>query len=225
MEQQKISKYAAIDAVKTINDAVRNNGHAVWCLAGGTSPNEAYEIINSKYFNDINWSKVTLIIGDERHVKPTDNLHNWSNIQRVLFHSKTQDVKTILPDTTLSLGECVNKYSSDLAKISQIDLLWLGIGEDGHTLSLFPENTHHLEKSPNKNKLAIKITNSPKTPKERISISLNMVAKTKKAVIFATGKSKHDAILRARVEQDLPINFVAKTVEEAGGEVEWLTES
>ena len=52
-----------------------------------------------------------------------------------------------------------------------------------------------------------------------------MVAKTKKAVIFATGKSKHDAILRARVEQDLPINFVAKTVEEAAGEVEWLTES
>jgi 6-phosphogluconolactonase len=102
--------------------------------------------------------------------------------------------------------------------LPRIDLLWLGVGEDGHTLSLFPGHDDALTASD----VAIAVHDSPKPPPERITLTLTALAGVGNAVIFATGAAKKEALARALDERQLPIALAAERIVDVGGNVAWL---
>lgn len=224
---QEVATAAAKDAIATLSKAIIENGKASWVLAGGSSPMAAYKIIASEYAESIDWSKVTIVIGDERCVPLDHEDSNWGQISKILFANKLIAAShQLVPRAELEAVEGAADYSHQLRQHLtnesgelQIDLLWLGVGEDGHTLSLFPSHPGLEDTSD----IVIPIFNSPKPPSERITFSLNSATRAKKVIIFATGASKMEALMQVeRNANSLPIGMVAEKANSAGAEVTWL---
>lgn len=199
-------------------------GKATWVLAGGSTPLLAYKIIASNYADAIDWSKVTVIMGDER-IGPLDGPdNNWHAINEIIGDLPTVKLR---PSSDLSAEAAAADYNqkiSDLPKadnnLPRLDLVWLGVGEDGHTLSLFPRHESLLPSAD----LVIPVHNSPKPPSDRISLSLRAIQGIQHALILAAGADKKEAVANAQKNINLPIALAASIIETHEGHVEWLVD-
>ena len=219
---EDVAQAAAENAVEILQMAIEAKGSASWVLAGGTSPMLAYKKIVKDFSDAIDWSLVTVLMGDERMV-PLD--HKDSNYGAILslFDKNVEltKVKRIIPNTEVDVASAADDYARKIAfeHIVEFDLVWLGVGEDGHTLSLFPGNAGFTEET---EQWVIPVYDSPKPPSERISLSLKALEFVDELVIFAVGASKQDALKAARLKRLLPISVASDVVEMNGGEVRWL---
>jgi len=219
---EEVARAAAENAVEILQIAVEAKEDVSWVLAGGTSPMQAYKLIARDYADAVDWSKVTVLLGDERMVPL---IHKDSNTGKIkaLFDTNAElsKVKWIIPDTALDVASAAKEYANKIAagNYGEFDLVWLGVGEDGHTLSLFPGNVAFTEPTDD---WVIPVYDSPKPPSERISLSLKGLEYVDELVIFAVGASKQDALKLARLKRLLPVAVAADVVESNGGEVRWL---
>jgi len=219
---EDVAQAAAENAVEILQLAIEAKGSASWVLAGGTSPMLAYKKIVKDFSDAIDWSLVTVLMGDERMV-PLD--HKDSNYGAILSlfdkNIELSKVKRIVPNTEVDVTSAADDYARKIAfeHIVEFDLVWLGVGEDGHTLSLFPGNAGFTEEA---EQWVIPVYDSPKPPSERISLSLKALEFVDELVIFAVGASKQDALKAARLKRLLPISVASDVVEMNGGEVRWL---
>lgn len=220
-----VAEAAAGHAVAALRTAIKQYGSAVWVMAGGSSPVEAYEVVIADHQDALDWSKVTMLIGDERLVPYNSPDSNWGQIVLALTTGKLAAMKLLPPRIELGASEAAAEYEQQLwglpltgAGIPRLDVLWLGVGHDGHTLSLFPDHPDFIATDA----LVIPVRDSPKPPPTRITLTLRALTGVTNAVVFATGASKKDALARALSVGDLPIAQAAVAVEQAGGEAVWL---
>lgn len=219
---EDVAQAAAENAVEILQAAVEANGFAYWVLAGGSSPILAYKKLAKDFGDALDWSKVTVLIGDERMVPLHDKNSNSGAITEIFNNSsELSKVRRIIPNTALSTAGTAQDYADQIAaeNISEFHLVWIGVGEDGHTLSLFPNNPAFIELTEN---WVIPVYESPKPPSERITLSLKALEHIDELVIFAVGASKQDALKEARLKRKLPIAVAADTAEASGAEVRWL---
>lgn len=204
--KEELIEAVAKSAIDTLRGAIEKNGSASWVLAGGSTPFAAYEIIAQKYLHDIDWSKVTLLIGDER-IAPLDSADsNWHAAERALL-SHLPAATMLRPRSDQPAEIAAEEYENRVKNIARYDLVWLGMGEDGHTLSLFPE---HPDFAPT-NRLVIPVHHSPKPPADRISFTLTALERADHTVIMATGKAKAEAFRQAQEpSSQLPIAQAAR---------------
>ncbi|WEO77509.1 6-phosphogluconolactonase [Cryobacterium sp. SO2] len=222
-----VAAEAARSAITVLQQAIDTFGEARWVLAGGSSPMSAYKIIVNEYADSLDWSKVTAVIGDERAVAVDSPDSNWGQVTPLLFGTpQTSTVRGLRPVTELGAEIAATRYNEDLTGLvgatesaPRFDLVWLGVGEDGHTLSLFPG---HPEFNEGDEALVVPIHNSPKPPPNRITLTTKALTNSKNAVIFATGAGKKDALALALSEKTLPIARVSAVLEAAGADVRWL---
>lgn len=217
-----VAKAAAENAVELLNLAIAENGSATWVLAGGSSPIAAYKELIKAHASAVDWGSVTVIMGDERCVSFSDKDSNWGTIMALFDASpELSKVKRISPDILATVEATALAYDATLKalNIERFDLVWMGVGEDGHTLSLFPGNESFLAET---NQWVVPVKNAPKPPNERISLSLKAFEHVAELVIFATGAAKKDILRTARLEGGLPVSTVAEMTELSGGEVRWL---
>ncbi len=221
-DKTQLAEAAAARAIAVLKASIGEYGHATWALAGGSTPLLAYKIIAAKYADAIDWEKVTVIIGDER-IGPLDGPNNnWHTIDEIIGHLPTTKIR---PNSNLSAEEAAEDYSRQLSRLPVIDngllrfdLLWLGVGDDGHTLSLFPRHNSLLPSGD----LVIAVHDSPKPPNDRISLSLRALQGTQVAVILAAGSDKKEAITRAQNGESLPIALAVSIIETHDGNITWL---
>jgi 6-phosphogluconolactonase len=219
---EDVAQAAAENAVELLQLAIETKGGAYWVLAGGTSPMLAYKKIIKDFSDSLDWSRVTVLIGDERMVPLDHKDSNYGAILRLFDKNAVlSKVRRIVPDTTLEVASAAEDYARKIAaeNIIEFDLVWLGVGEDGHTLSLFPGNAAFTEST---DTWVVPVYNSPKSPSERISLSLKALEYVDELVIFAVGAAKQDALKLARLKRLLPISVASDVVETNGGEVRWL---
>jgi 6-phosphogluconolactonase len=222
----EVANAAALDAIATLSIAIEERGRAVWVLAGGSSPLAAYRQLASEYADVLDWSKVTVLIGDERLVPTDDPDSNWGQISAVLLKSgPIAATHQLQPQTELPADEAAERYEQALQGLAvnergvpYFDLVWLGVGEDGHTLSLFPGHPDFIETD----HLVVSIYNSPKPPSTRISLTLKALEVASRVVIFAVGENKKTALAEAFTHGKLPIAQAAAKAEQHGGYVVWL---
>jgi 6-phosphogluconolactonase len=101
----------------------------------------------------------------------------------------------------------------------RLDLVWLGIGPDGHCLSLFP-GFPELEVV---DRAVVGVHGAPKPPPDRISLTLAALTGADRLVVLVSGAEKADAVAKARAgDASLPITRAIATVQDAGGSVTWL---
>jgi 6-phosphogluconolactonase len=225
-DPEALAVAAAELTVGTLNQAIAGSGQANWLLAGGSAPMRAYRLLAGPYRHQVDWSKVVVAIGDERCVPLDSPDANWPLINQALLEivglPKEHQLR---PKSDLSPEVAAEDYAQQLGRlipegdsVPHFDLVWLGMGEDGHTLSLFPGhralNTGDL--------LVVAVHDSPKPPPDRISLTLCALSNSSICLILAAGGGKSEIIAQAVAGDSLPINQAINTIEVAGGRISWL---
>jgi 6-phosphogluconolactonase len=101
----------------------------------------------------------------------------------------------------------------------RLDLVWIGVGPDGHCLSLFPG----FPEVEVRDRLVVPVHGAPKPPPDRVSLTLAALTGTDRLLVLVSGAEKADAVARAMAgDASLPITRAVATVESAGGTVTWL---
>lgn len=219
-----LASAAAEQAVDTLRNSIDQTGHASWVLAGGSTPLAAYAVVANGFANAIDWTKVTLLLGDERMGGPESEFNNWQAIMKALGNLPA---RKFIPQSHLSAEDAAIDYEQHLNilpkasnGLPRLDLLWLGVGDDGHTLSLFPNHPGLFPSS----SLVVPIHDSPKPPRDRMSLSLRSLQGATNAMILVSGAEKHDAVQGALSGNNSPIALAVSIMETHETNITWLLE-
>ncbi len=140
---QELAEAAARAFVESAAEAIAERGRFAVALAGGSTPRVTYEVLARDHAGDVDWPNVHVFFGDERTVPPDHEESNYRMAREALLDrvpvGSVHRMRGELPP-----DEAAASYERDLSQFSGgelpvLDLVMLGIGEDGHTASLFPE--------------------------------------------------------------------------------------
>jgi 6-phosphogluconolactonase len=226
-DQAGVAEKAVSMLAEDVAAAIELRGRAVWVAAGGSTPAAAYRILADRYATGVGWAEVTIAMGDERCVPLDDPDSNWGQLAKLLLDGLPDRGPNLLaPRTELSAEVAASDYQSRLAILDplpsgrpRLDHVWIGIGEDGHTLSLFPGRLAELGST----ELVVAVHDSPKPPPDRISLTLTALKGAVHCVVLATGAGKREVVRRALADDaSLPVVAATHAVESAGGAVTWV---
>ncbi len=178
-------------------EAITERGQFKFVLAGGKTPERMYRFLAK---SDADWSKWFIYHGDER-VLPIDDENRNSVMAANAFLNSVAIPKNQIFDIPTELGveESAEAYRSIVQAAMPFDLVLLGMGEDGHTASLFPGHVH------DETDVVHSIYNSPKPPSERVTLSVKALSNTQNLFFLIEGANKRDAIKQWREGEDLPV--------------------
>jgi 6-phosphogluconolactonase len=224
----ELAEAAARLAVADLEAAAEAHGTATWVLAGGGTPAAAYRRLAGHDLRaGVEWDRVRVAMGDERCVPPDHPDSNWGLAAAALLdHVPLPEHHRLRPRGELPAEAGADAYQAALQALPaapgrgpRLDLVWLGVGEDGHCLSLFPGRPE-LEVA---DRLVVAVHQAPKPPPDRLSLTLAALAGTGRLVVLAAGAAKAGPVARARAGDDrLPLARAVETVRAAGGSVTWL---
>ena len=177
--------------------AIAEHGTFKLVLAGGSTPEKVYRLLAQA---EADWSKWFIYYGDERCL-PADHADRNSLMATQAFLEKVAIPEAQIFTIPAELGpeQAAKAYQHIVASALPFDMVLLGMGEDGHTASLFPGHQHP------KDELAHAVYNSPKPPPERVSISAKALSNTGQLIFLITGANKQEAVKNWRSGQDLPV--------------------
>jgi 6-phosphogluconolactonase len=195
--------------------AILERGQFHIVLAGGNTPREIYHGLCTA---NTDWSLWHIYFSDERCLPPSDPARNsymaagvWLNrvpISPLQLHA--------IPGE-LGVDEAAQQYSTVLRAVGDFDLVLLGIGEDGHTASLFPG--HDWGAAPGSPD-TLAVFDAPKPPPQRVSLSAARLSRARQVIFLVSGESKRKAVEAWRAGKDIP----AQAIRPAAG-VDVLVES
>jgi len=183
---------------KAIAQALQQGARTL-VLAGGTTPARCFELLAEM---EGAWGRVTVLFGDERCVAPDDPDSNYRMAREKLL-DKVSPASVLRMPAELGPGEGAKEYAKTIANLVPLDLVILGVGEDGHTASLFPN--HAILKATG---LVAGISDSPKPPPERVTLTLPVIQAAKHVIILATGAGKAAAVALAK-RGEVPSGMIA----------------
>ena len=182
-----------------LNSSIENIGSGSLVLSGGTSPISIYEELSNI---DISWSKVFLTLVDDRLVDPDHKDSNQKLLHNHFIKNKAKNINFFpLTENFLSNTEFKKPF----------DITLLGMGEDGHFASLFPDMINKYE--------SFDINASPKiliTPPQgnplipRITMNLSLIMESLNIILLVKGKAKQNIFEKAKKEKKLPIHHLIK---------------
>jgi 6-phosphogluconolactonase len=225
---EELAEAAARAAVADLEAAVEAHGSATWVLTGGGTPEAAYRRLAAHDLRaGVEWDRVRVAMGDERCVPPDHPDSNWGRAAAALLdHVPMPGHQLLRPPGELGAEAAADAYQAALAALPaaagrgpRLEIVWLGVGEDGHCLSLFPGRPE-LEVA---DRLVVGVHHSPKPPPDRVSLTLTALAGAERLLVLAAGEAKAGAVARARAGDDrLPLARAVAAVRGAGGTVTWL---
>jgi 6-phosphogluconolactonase len=172
-------------------------------LAGGNTPKQTYQLLKAA---DTHWSHWHVYYGDERCLPENDRERNSLMAAQVWLDHLAIPATQIHPiPAHLGPIEAARCYTDIVNKALPFDMVLLGMGEDGHTASLFPGHRHA------QNELVHAVFNAPKPPLERVSLSRASLCNTKELLFLVTGAGKQEAVKAWRHGKDLPIAQIRPT--------------
>lgn len=181
--------------------AIARRGQFRIVLAGGVTPEKVYTQLTETVQN---WSRWHIYFGDERCL-PKDHPQRNSTMVRhcLLDHVPIPQVQIHEIRAELGAERAAFLYAKEL--VLPFDMVLLGLGEDGHTASLFPDQRHFEDA------LVVAVRGSPKPPAERVSLSAYALGMTDKLLFLVTGSRKQQAIARWRRREMMPANSIKVT--------------
>lgn len=193
---EAVSRAAAERIVAWGRSAIAAHGRFDWLLAGGRSPVRTYEILAANYASDRRfWDRTHFYWGDERYVPPGDDQSNHHLAQQVLF-GPLGIAEGNIHRVQTEAGPA-DRAACDYERVlpAQPDLALLGLGEDGHTASLFPGSPALQEEA-----RRVVAVEGPKPPRLRITVTPLVLRAARHLMVLALGADKADALARSLAE-------------------------
>lgn len=189
---------AACERILTAAEkAIAESGAFKIVLAGGTTPEATYRELSKQESDWANWH---VYIGDERCLPTDDAERNSVMAARSLTqHVAIPAEQVYIIDAEQGAEVAAKSYATIVSAALPFDMVLLGMGEDGHTASLFPGHEH------NQSELTHAVHNAPKPPSDRISLSASALANTNELLMLITGTGKQQPLAQWRAGESLPI--------------------
>jgi 6-phosphogluconolactonase len=202
------SKAAADFIADKIEASIQQQGVCHVVLPGGKTPAVCLGYLAEK---PLSWDKVHWYLGDERclprgHEERNDLMlenYFWSRLPQTNCHPIPAE---------LGAEAAAEIYRDVISAVESFDIAFLGMGEDGHTASLFPGN-----KALHDTRSVVPVYESPKAPAERVSLSISTLKKAKCRAVLTAGTAKADIIVRIKKGEALPVNSV--------GDIHWYVDA
>ena len=221
----EISEYAAEECLHISEKSINRQGYFTAALSGGTTPAGLYRRLAVSERDDL-WYRTHIFLVDERLVSFEEKESNYRMIRQTLLSRVNIPDNNIhpIPADTLSPESAAAKYEEDLISFfktekglpPRFDLVILGIGDDGHTASLFPGTPAVSEAV----RLSVAVTPPDISMKYRVSITLPVINNADHIIFLASGDEKA-GVLRDVLER--PDSFLpASQVKPLKGTVKFL---
>lgn len=182
-----------------LEHAIEQRGQAYFVVSGGKTPIELFRVLS---FTKLPWEKVTITLADERCVAATNSERNEQLVKDYLLQNQAQQAQFIsLFDETISLRKNLENTVRLFTTLPTFDVVLLGMGEDGHTASLFPcskEVNEGLDEH-----AAPVLLVAPKTaPYQRMSLSKKRLLDSRIIFLHLVGEKKQAAFNQALADKD-----------------------
>lgn len=187
--------------VACAQEAIAKNGRFSIVLAGGNTPRAVYRLLREL---PMDWSKWHVYHGDERCL-PTDHADRNSLMAHQAWLQYVDIPANQIHDIPAELGNvaAAKVYAEELKAVGTFDLVLLGLGEDGHTASLFPDQA--VDNSAD----AVPVFDSPKAPAERVTLSQSRLSNAHEVLFLVTGAGKQEAVNNWRSGVAIPASLIA----------------
>lgn len=190
VKEEEFDSYSARFLYHTLKTLSENKKNISIAFSGGSTPLPILSLLKDY---ELNWEYFNFFMVDERNVLTSNPSSNFGNIEKVLFKNISSFCYSMINDN-YTIEECAINYEKLLySKIPLgennlpiFDLILLGIGDDGHTASLFP-NTKGL----NESKKAVIKNSVPQLNTERITLTYPVILNASKIIILAKGATKN----------------------------------
>jgi 6-phosphogluconolactonase len=197
----QVAEAACKEILVAAKSAIAERGKFKLVLAGGTTPEKVYRMLAK---SEADWANWWIYHGDERYL-PIDHPDRNSVMatKALLDHVAIPKNQIFSIPAELGSEQGALAYRQVVGDALPFDLVLLGMGEDGHTASLFPGHRH------NPDELTHAVFNSPKPPPERVSISAKALGNSQQVIFLVTGANKRDALKQWCSGVDLPITTIS----------------
>lgn len=193
----ELEKAATQTILVAAREAISNRGKFCIVLAGGSTPRNVYQLLRAE---NAAWDAWHIYFGDERCLQPEHAERNSHMAQQAwLNHVAIPPQQIHIIPAELGAQTAAESYAREIADVDEFDLVLLGLGEDGHTASLFPA---HDWKSAST--AALPVHNAPKSPPDRVSLSAERLGRARSVLFLVSGSGKQQAINAWRNGQPIP---------------------
>lgn len=197
--RERLAWHLASDAARTLRGVIAESGKAVLAVSGGATPRLFFEKLSEM---GIAWNQVTVTLVDERQVAETSERSNARLVRECLLRNKAAEARFV------PLFQ-----NPDAAELAQLDVVVLGMGNDGHTASFFPGGGNLAEAlDAGTPKRIIEMT-APGAGEPRLTFTLPMLLGAKSLMLHIEGVEKRKVLDRALAEgpvEDMPVRAVLR---------------
>lgn len=199
----ELQQAACRQIVDASRRAIEQRGEFLIVLAGGNTPRGVYRLLRNE---NADWLRWNVFFGDERCV-PIDDSERNSKMAAVewLDHVPIPKERVHPIPAELGASAAALAYADTLRGVGEFDLVLLGLGEDGHTASLFPNRDWGTAPdAPD----VLTVFDAPKPPPQRVSLSAARLSRAREVLFLVAGESKREAIARWRAGEPLPAGAI-----------------
>ncbi|MEB2779391.1 6-phosphogluconolactonase [Algoriphagus sp. C2-6-M1] len=194
-------------------------------LSGGSTPKIVFDYLAAHFGNEIDWTKINFYWGDERCVAPTDSESNYkmtvdhllskieipaANIHRVLGENDPKE-------EAVRYSQVLDAELPKVKGIPQFDLVTLGMGDDGHTVSIFPDSISLWDAKEN-----CVVATHPDSGQKRVTITGKIVNNAKAVAFLVTGAGKAEKAREIIKKEKDFAHYPANLVQPFHGELIWF---
>ena len=223
-----LSQAAAKLFIETSAQAILGRGRFLVALSGGNTPAELYKLLaQSPYKEQIDWPRVHVFWGDERCVPIEDSENSYRQAYDVLLSHvpiPAENIHRVKSD--LEPAEAAKDYANILKRFAspaldwpRFDLVLLGMGEDGHTASLFPGSDVNIS-TPT---LAV-TAQYQNRPANRATLTPLVLNSARRIIFLVSGESKAQTLANVLYGGYDPKQLPAQRIRPADGEVIWMVD-
>lgn len=219
---ERLAKYI----IEIANNAITTKGRFDFVLTGGNSPKEVYKLISTTYSKEIDWTKVYFFFGDERTVLPFAKDYNGLMAKESLFDNlDLKEDQIFYVDTNLTPEQAAASYKATLDKHFAgdaiiFDLVLLGMGDDAHTASIFPETT--LVENATIDVASVWVE---KLATNRVSLTAPLINQAKHVVFLTFGENKAVALSHVFGEERNVAAYPSQLINPTNGTLDWFIDT
>ena len=220
----ELSYFFAQKLVDDIREKSSGNYYSI-ALSGGSTPRKVFEYIALHFKTQIDWQKVKVFWGDERCVDPENEESNYRMAKESLLD------KVPIPEANIfringesdpsaeadRYSETIRQHVPGQNNIPQFDLMMLGLGDDGHTVSIFPGSLHLFMSD----KLC-EVALNPYSKQKRITVTGRIVNQARTVIFLVTGETKAEMVATIIGKKQGWEKLPAAMVNPTEGELVWL---
>lgn len=207
-DRETLANWLAQHVAGELKKAIAARGRAVMAVSGGTTPSRFFKKLSRQ---ELDWEKVWITLADERWVPPDSAQSNQRLVTMELLQANAapaQFVPLFEPETDL---DDLTSVDARLRPLMPLDIIVLGMGQDGHTASLFPGGDHLTDATDMDTKALVIPMRAEFLKEDRITLTLPAITSAAKIALHIEGQAKRDVLEEAGDRGDpsrLPIQFV-----------------